>query len=500
MDLRDPDTYARVRITLEAEEGAASLRTFVRLAWPEVEPNALRWSWHMDALCAHLEAVSRGEIKNLVICVPPGASKSLIVSTLWPAWDWITHPTRRFLAATYAQELSDKNAKLHRDLVLSEWYQARWGDRVRIGSSDVAKVREFRLESKGWRISTSVGGRATGLHADIHVGDDLAKAQDAQGRAYVDPVAIEKANGFWFDTMATRRADAATLARVMVAQRLHHDDTPGKCIERGYTALVLPMEYDPARPCRTSVWWTAPGATEPTRFEDPRTEKGELLIPGRFPREVVEADKKTLGPITNEAQNNQNPTPREGVIFKNAGRNRWSVLPTANIVKIVTVDCAFKDTAKSDFVAIQVWLRHGQNFYLVERHLDRMGITATIGRILEVHARHPRAAVHVEDKANGPAVVEILKSEIPGVCEWSPGQDSKESRAQAVAHLVDSGNVWFPPDSEAPWIGEYLATLGRFPLVKHDDDVDATTMALDILYVPRMASYAAMVAKLKGGT
>lgn len=478
------------------------LAAFVKRAWHVVEPNTYRHSWHLDAMCAHLEAVSRGEIRDLVICVPPGASKSLIASTLWPAWDWATvNPARRFLAATYGQELTDKNAKLHRDLVASDWYRERWGDRVSIGRDEVSKVREFKNSAKGWRISTSVGGRATGIHADIHIGDDLVKAQDAEGRAYVDPAKIEAANQFWFSTMATRRADAATLCRVMIAQRLHHEDTPGRCIEAGYTALVLPMEYDPTRPCRTSVYWRAPGAAERTRFEDPRTEKGDLLIPDRFPRAVVDADKdpaKGMGLIAFEAQNQQNPTPREGAIFKNVLAHRWTTLPARFDRKIITVDCAFKKTETSDFVAIQVWGCLGPNFYLIDRKTERMGISDTIRNVLGMMADHPRCPVHVEDKANGPAVIEILRGAVPGIHEWSPGTDSKVGRATAIAHLFQSGNVWLPPDDRAPWVVEYATTLGRFPLVKFDDDVDATAMALLLLWSPRTTQWLDAVAIMSG--
>ncbi len=488
-----------MKIAIDRELGRRSLARFLRLGWHTVVPDALRWGWHLDAICAHLEAVSSGEIRDLVICVPPGMTKSLSVSAFWPSWDWIRTPGRRFLTATYGQILSDKNARLHRDIVGSEWYRARWPE-TQISKSDADQVRHFGTTAKGWRDSTSVGGAATGNHAHVLLGDDLAKAQDAAGRQYVDPSALQAANDFWFGTFYTRRADARTTARVMIAQRLHHEDTPGKCIEAGYVSLVLPMEFDPTRPCKTSVWWVNPATKTRERFGDPRAEKGELLDPVRFPREIVDLDKSPagLGPLVFEAQAQQNPTPREGAIFKDAGRNRWTVIP-ARGVKIITVDCAFKDTKTSDFVAIQVWLRDGPHFYLLDRVCERLGLTGTIGAIVSMAERHPNAAIHVEDKANGPAVIEVLKGSIPGVHAWSPGTNSKIGRAEAVSHLFESGNVWLPPDERAPWIGEFLTTLGRFPLVKHDDDVDALSMALLILYVPAQSQWVAMVAAMKGG-
>lgn len=485
-------------IGAQVARAKAGFRHFARDAWPSVCPDPLRWSWHMGAVSEHLQAVWDGQIRYLVICVPPGASKSLLASTLYPAWVWTLDPTHRVLAATYGQDLSDKNARLHRDLCTSQWYRERW---PLVEIRDVAQVRHFETTAMGWRQSTSVGGRATGIHADTHIGDDLAKAQDATGRNIVDPQAIEKANDFWFKTMATRRADAATLRRIMIGQRLHHEDTPGKCIDAGWTALVLPMEHDITRVCTTSVVWDNPISRRRERFTDPRTEPGDLLIPHRFPREVVDFDKSSagLGAQTHEAQNQQNPSPPGGVILNTEKIQRWKDLP-AGMRTIITVDCSFKSKTTNDFVALQVWGQHGANFYMLpHRFHGRTGIAGTMEAIARAKDRYPQATVYVEDKANGPAVIELLTGEIPGVTEWSPGTDSKEARAHAVSHLFEGGNVYLPSDALAPWVPNVITTWGRFPLVKHDDDVDATTMALLILYRPKAAGYAAMVQAMKRG-
>ncbi len=481
-------------IALDRADAQASFARFARMAWHVVEPNPLRWTWHMDAVCEHLEAVSYGYIKNLVISQPPGTSKSLLASTLWNAWDWIRWPTRRTIAATYGQGLSDKNAKLLRDLIQSEWYQRRFGHLVRIGAGDVAKVRLFKLQSQGWRMSTSIQGVATGWHADIHIGDDLAKAQDAQGKAAIDPVAIEKGNEFWFKTLATRRADAAELRRVLIGQRLHHEDAPGAALEQGYTGLILPMEYDPKRRTVTSLGL---GRT----WEDPRTEPGQLLCPERFPQEVVDYDRTTLlGPRDHEAQNNQNPTPEQGLLFRDVGRMRWEAKPTSART-IITVDAAFKATSSSDFVSIQVWAVKDGKYYLLANDTRRLNFGATCGAISAMAERFPEATgIYIEDKANGPAIIETLSATMAGIVPWSPGTASKESRAEAVAPLFEAGSVLLPPDREAPWIQSYIVELAKFPLTKHDDQVDATTMALLILHQARHSRYAAAVARMRNGT
>jgi predicted phage terminase large subunit-like protein len=476
-------------IALDRARGAYSFARFVKMAWPWVESNPLIWGWHLDAVCAHLEAVSRGQIRDLVISQPPGTSKSLLAATLWDAWDWINRPTLRTIAASYAQELTEKNARLLRDLVRGEWYQERWGDRVRIGKSDVDKVRFFKLESGGWRMATSVGGTVTGFHADKLLGDDLVKAQDAEGRAVIDPIAIEKANDFWFKTLHTRRADAARTSRVLIAQRLHHEDTPGKAIDAGYVSLVLPMEYDPKRSCVTVIG-----------FKDPRTTPGELLCPDRFPPEVVASDKIALGPLGYEAQNQQDPTPQQGLLFKTAGDRRWTEKPPAGARTILTVDATFKDTKGSDFVSIQVWAVHGGRYYLLDNDTRRMGFGETCRAIVAMRDLWPQATgIYIEDKANGPAIIETLSAEVSGIVAWDPKSASKLSRAEAVAPLFEAGNVYLPADSLAPWIAAYLKELKKFPLTKHDDQVDATSMALLILHQAKHSRYASAIEKMKRG-
>lgn len=516
--MNDDDELA---IALDRARGARSFARFVRMAWHEVEPNRLVWNWHMEAMCLVLEAVSRGLIRKVLINVPPGMSKSLIVSTFWPAWDWIHNPTRRMISATYGQDLSNKNAELHRNLVQSEWFQKRWGHLAKIGKDSAKRVREFHNTSKGWRFSTSVGGQVTGRHGDVLVFDDLVKAQDADGRALVDPQAIYKANDFWFKTMHTRRADPPSTIHVGIMQRLHHEDASAKCLDKGgYVHLCLPMEYVPERRCviyqhpelgifspppievdesgnRVGPEYEPPEGSS-IFFADPRTEPGELLNPERFTAAVVAEDRTTMGAAAFESQMQQNPTPKEGLIFKVAGFQIWTQLPKG-LRRIITVDCAFKKKEENDQVAIQCWGVKNPNYYLIDQILGRFDVGTTMEMIAEMKDRQPRAVgIYVEDKANGPAVMQMLGDTIPGLKEWSPGSDSKTGRAEAVAPLVEAGNVFLPDPEVYPWVQALKSVAGKFPLVRHDDEIDAMTMALLILHKPRNRRYRDAVRKMLG--
>lgn len=472
------------------------LRAFVRLAWAQVEAQPFVDSWHIGAICEHLEALYSGQILDLVICQPPGTSKSLLCSTLGPAYDWIDNPTRRYLTASYGQRLAEKNAKLHRDLVASDWFASRW-PHVTIGKNDRTQVQFFENSAKGWRFTTSVEGAATGNHADVIQGDDLAKAQDVSGGKSVDPAAIVKANEFWFNALHTRRANPTQTRRVLIGQRLHETDTPGRAIDAGYTALVLPMEYDSRRSTVTVIGW-----------KDPRTVDGELLLPERFPREVVEADRKAFpNPRDYEAQMNQNPQSVTGALFRGPGDGpidavRWIEIPK-QALHILTCDAAFKGTDKSDYVSIQHWASQSPRFYLIDDDTERRSFSGTVQALIGHRARLAaqglgNVAIYIEDKANGPAIIDTLKGELTGIVAWDPGNASKISRAEAKAHLFKAGNVYLPPDAQAPWLVNYVNELHKFPRGKNDDRVDATTCALMVLDNSAITTYAEAIAKLKG--
>src|SRR3984893_4076683 len=135
-------TRPSLRDEIDAEMASRGLGEFVRRAWAVVEPSTpFVPGWHIDAIIEHLEAVTRGEIRNLLINVPPRHMKSLLVSGFWPAWEWIRWPERRWLYSSYAASLSIRDSVKFRCLIESPWYQSRWGDRFDLTSDQNTKVR-----------------------------------------------------------------------------------------------------------------------------------------------------------------------------------------------------------------------------------------------------------------------------------------------------------------------------------------------------------------------
>lgn len=448
---------------IQRELATRRLRHFVRLAWHVVEPATVYVpNWHIDAICEHLEAVSRGEIRNLLINMPPRHMKSLLCSVFWPAWEWTTSPHVRWLYASYAQSLSTRDSLKCRRLIESPWYQERWGDVYQLADDQNLKMR-FENDRTGYRIATSVGGAATGEGGDRIIADDPHNALEAPSAAI-----RESTLAWWDETMSTRLNNQRTGTKVIVMQRLHEKDLSGHVLAQGgYEHLCLPAEYEGTK-VYTSIGWS-----------DPRTEPGELLCPERFGPVELAALKVALGSYGAAGQLQQRPAPAEGGLLKRTWWGFYRERPARFDEVLQSWDMAFKDTKSSDYVVGQVWGRIGAEKYLLDQVRDRMDFPATVQAVRTLTAKWPQAhAKLVEDKANGPAVIAQLKREIAGLIAVEP-EGGKVARVNAVSPTIEAGNVYLPDPSIAPWIGDFLTECSQFPNGAHDDQVDAMSQALN---------------------
>lgn len=460
---------------------AKDLRRYARDAWPIVEPaTEFIPNWHIDAICDHLTAVSRGEIRNLLITMPPRHMKSLTVCVLWPTWEWTSNPALRFLFASYGEDLAIRDSLKCRRIVESTWYQERWGHRVSIARDQGQKTR-FDNAASGYRIATGVGGKATGEGGDRLVVDDAHKIMEAESDQ------VRKGVLDWWDAeMSTRGNNPNTVAKVVVGQRVHENDLPGHLIELGgWEHLNLPEEYEAGSAKRS----TSIG------FSDPRTEEGELLWPTRFGPEVIK-EAKLMGSYRYSALFQQRPAPAGGGVFKRAWWKFFTAWPTEYDQMIQSWDLAFKDLGTSDYVCGGVLASRGGDFYVLDVIKDQLDFPASCKAIETLSAKWPQAHRKlVEDKANGPALIAQLKHRVPGLTPVEP-RGNKDQRASAASPFVESGNVYLPDPSLAPWVEDFIAELAAFPKGANDDQVDMFSQAMDRLAGRRdfdLLKYAAIV-------
>ena len=463
----DEDTLAIMQELISSPEAIRielmkrSLRDYLEQAWHIVEPSrAFVPNWHVDAICEHLEAVTNGEILQLVITVPPRHLKSLTVSVFWPTWAWINHPETRWLFSSYSGDFSLRDSRRCKYIIQSDWYRARWSDRFKLSGDQNAKHR-FENDKTGFRIATSIGGLGTGEGADVRVIDDPHKADEMYSKARREEVIR------WYDQVWTSREnDPGESASVIIAQRVHHEDLIGHVLKHGeWEHLNLPSEYEKTAHV-TNIGW-----------HDPRTKDNELLHPERYSRKRIERAKIELTAFGYAAQHQQRPAPLEGGMIKRHWWQYYDVIPMLDEV-VQSWDMTFKDTKSGSYVVGQVWGRKDANKYLLDQVRFRGDFVKTIEMFLKVTEHWPMATRKlVEDKANGPAVISALKSKIGGIIAVQV-EGSKEARLAAESADIESGNVFLPDPEAHPWVQDLIEECAIFPNGAYDDQADCTSQVL----------------------
>lgn len=482
-----------------------SLYDFLKLVWPQVFPNSpFVDNWHYGLLCEHYEAVYRGEIRELVVNLPPGGGKSSLTCVVFPAWVWAKTPQRSIIHAAYGQKLVRRDAEMMLKLIHSKWWQRRWGDRFAVPT--VPAVELIKNSAGGFRLGTTPGGEVTGWHANYQLLDDPNKPEE------LTPVGLQNTKDWLARTLDSRwRRPPEINGLICIMQRLHCDDLAQTLLDRGAMHVCLPATFDPAR------------RTVTTYGKDPRQEKGELMDPIRLPQHLIDTLRRNLGPINAAAQLDQNPVPEGGAVFAKKHLRFWSTNPkeVAEGVfipglsqegerftcidrppradqRVDSWDCAFKDEEDNDFVAGQSWERCGSRLILSDQMHDQMSFGATVKAVTTLRARRKGAvAILVEDKANGPAVISTLTLRIPGLVPVDP-EGGKYSRAASTSAFFEAGNVYLPSPNMPGfyWVAELLTELLTFPRAKNDDRVDALTQA--IIYLTKHANYLADAMKVVG--
>lgn len=464
-------------LALQAERGRRSFRYFFRhFAWPVLYPGVqFVDGWHIDAVCEHLEAVKRGEIRKLYVNMPGRHLKSSLITQAFPAWRWIDDAHLTCLSASYAEHLAVRDAVATRRIILSRPYQDAFGGRFRLLAGQ-NRTDMFANSRGGYRRPVGVDTGVTGYGGNMRIVDDPVNPQDMNSAKKI-------ANGveWWKGTFSTRVNDPKNDVQILSQQRLSENDTTGYVTknEDGWHGLVIPARYEiEHRRPPTIIGWV-----------DPRKAEGELIQPERIGEPEMVDIERGLGNYHRVAQLQQRPEPRGGIIFKRADYGYWTqaTLPKIDHV-VLSVDCTFKDGMTNDHVAIGAWgLVLGEpKKYLLKRTKERMTFTATCAAVRSMHALFEDLciAVLIEDKANGSAVIETLSGQVPGVIPILP-EGGKAARAFAMQPEHESGCIVIPDPSEDPDIETFLSASSSFTGAEggDDDEVDQMTQAINWLRV-----------------
>ena len=473
------------RTRLASEYARDDLSSFLRLAWPLLNPRTpLIWGWHIDAICEHLEAVSKGYIEHLLIGCPPGYTKTTSVTECWAPWEWLENPHYRYLFASHSQSLANIASDRRRLLLESDWYQEAFDPDWRLTKAGTNHVEN---SDRGWMRPVSVGARkVTGSHANRLITDDPI---DARGAWTIE---LEKHVKWYHEAFKSRTRDGAT--EVVVMQRLANADLAGDLKDRpGWTHLCLPERCDESRRCVTR--WQVPQEYGPPFeevFTDPR-EHDEVLCPERKSSEKVTEEWVPLTPATIALQRQQDDRVVEGGIFPKSVWRWWHDSPVEvqrlpgvfllpdRFDRIISAWDTTQDAGKSsDYTAGMMMGLLGAEAWVLEVIHGRMDTIQLEEAMLDAAERYPECLVWLVENANiGPATVRRLRDRIMGIKTISHRGQPKEQRASEISPLCHAGQVYWPHPSAVHWdVEAAVEECAVFPRGRNDDIVDTLTYCL----------------------
>jgi predicted phage terminase large subunit-like protein len=409
---------------------------------------------HLDLLARKLEAVERGEIRRLIVSMPPRHGKSLLASVHFPAWYLGLHPDRSVIAASYGQELADDFGRRVRNTIADPVHRAVFpGCRI---SADSAAAHRFNLTAGGAYHAVGRGASITGRGADLLLLDDLLKDVEE-----ANSPTVRRQLRSWFETTAFTRLQPGG-AVVVIATRWSEDDLAGWLLREfaaeGWEELRLPAiaEDDDAlgRP------------------------EGAALWPERYPLDALESIRRQIGSAAFASLYQQRPAPVQGRIFKREWWRHYTAPPAASEITrtVVSVDSAFKAGEDNDYTAVTVWAETETAFYLLHAWRDRIEFPDLKRKAIEIANVWNADAVLVEDKASGQSLIQELDRDtaLPVVPVKAIGD--KVSRAVGVTAIIEAGKVLVPVS--AGWLDDFMDEVSTFPGSRHDDYTDSMVHAL----------------------
>ena len=457
------DRAAALRILLRKD-----LASFIQKAFYTVSPyRSYQPNWHIAAIAWHLEQCLKGNIKRLIITVPPRHLKSISASVAFPAWALGHDPSLRIIAASYAADLARKHALDCRAVLQAPWYR-RVFPRTRLHPDKNTEL-EVMTTALGFRYATSIGGSVTGRGGDLILIDDPMKPEEAMSELKRNAV------NQWFDgTLYPRLDNKAEGVIILIMQRLHVDDLIGHVIEQEpWTQLNLPAIAEV--PQRVQIG--------PDRFIERKP--GDLLHPERESRETLARTKERLGTYSFSAQYQQSPVPLGGAMIQWCWFGTYDELPAKgpNDRVVQSWDIASMTGASNDYSVGTTWLEHDGRYYLIEVLRERLIFPDLKRRVVAEAERHAADAVLIEDTGSGSPLIQELQREGAIKPIGITPEGDKVTRMLVPSAKIEAGYVLLP--ERAPWLQDFQTEVLQFPRGRYDDQVDSLSQFLMWITKPR---------------
>lgn len=449
----------------------ADLSSFIQRVFTTVDPGtAYLHNWHIDAIAYALERVASGELRRLIITMPPRSLKSIATSVALPAWLLGRDPYRRILAVSYSEDLATKLAGDCQKVLQAPWYRESF-PATRIARGRAARS-DFETTRGGGRFSTSIGGSVTGRGGDIIILDDPHKPEEAGSE-----VRRQAVLDWYRSTLLSRLNDPVAGPIILIQQRIHEEDLAGYLLRQGgWHHLNLPAIAEEAQKIPLG------------RRGEKHWHEGELLHLVRLPSDLLERRRSELGSYVFAAQYQQRPAPLEGGLVKWDWFKTYVRAPqrSAGDLVVQSWDTATKADQSNDYSVCTTWLVRDQSAWLLDVYRSKLEYPDLRKRI-EIEAQHHDASqVLIEEAGSGISLIQDLRRnsdlKIIGVAP----KDDKATRLLSVTPLIEAGRIAVP--SDAPWLADFRSELTVFPNGKHDDQVDSLTQFLRWMDRPRLRS------------
>lgn len=424
---------------------------------------------HTKLITEKLQKIADGEQHFYIISCPPQHGKSLTITKTFPSYYLMKYPDKHAMIVAYSQDLYSQFAASNRR-AFTDWSGALFDLKTGKNTSQTFDIQDHR----GGFYATSVLGGATGMSADLLIIDDPVKnAEEAHSMTVKDKIWDE-----WNLTFYPRLQKGGSV--IVIMTRWQTDDLAGRLLQKSslpWEEIKLPAiaEGIPA------------GTTDAIGRHN-----GEALCPQLHSLKELETHKHDMGTAKFTALYQQSPVIEGGNIIKREWvryyvPDRKTMIKLGLTEKDVKImprhfsemcqgwDATFKSKENDDFVAGQTWARRDADLFLMPGWCHkRLSFTQTIEAIQAQTRLYPRATAKlIEDKANGPAIIDVLKHKIPGIIAVSPGADSKEARTASISPVWEAGNIYVPHPLWHPEVEDWLEEIFGFPNMPHDDNVDS---------------------------
>lgn len=445
---------------------------FNRFVFQLLNPNAPFFDgWHIDCMAEHVQAVMVGQIKTLIINVPPREWKSGMISVAAPAFLLGRNPSEKVLCSSYESGLATSLSVQCRRVIESDAYAEMFPETIL--APDQNEKTKYETTRRGMRMAASVGGSVTGFGGDWKIVDDPHDPRRANSAAE-----LKNAIDWYRETWSSRYNDPTKVREIIIMQRLAQNDLTGHVKNTNPNAVVLKLSREAAD--RTTIVF-------PLSKKVWVREKDDVLNAERYPGDTLAEMKIALGEYGYAAQQQQEPVPRGGDRIKDEWFPRYKALQSQYEQVVMSIDTASKAREINNPSGCLTFGRVGKVWHIIDYWMDRKTYPALLKQVVTLAEKHNPTSIIIEDKSTGTTIIQAFtdrETQLPRlpVKGFDPsGKGDKVERMDNVTNFLEAGYVLLPAaELQLPWLSKLTRDLFSFPNPEFWEPIDCLSQFLHV--------------------